>query len=235
MSVFYEFLPDFVKIPDFSRSGRDASVNQLKSGDLEIISINECKKAYKGDTLTNDMFCAGSDFGVDTCLGDSGGPLVCEDPYTGLWEISGVTSWGRGCGVAKFPGVYTKVVNYLGWLEMIATGKGRPSRTKHMQDYEYETSGDYEYDDTMYETPLEEELQSFKDQQLSEKDAMDALFSDSVTADGLLPETVDFPIGPDSGFDSDFCRETLTELQGEILTPGYRNRIRHASLLYSHS
>lgn len=103
-----------------------------------------------------------------------------------------------------------------------------------MQDYEYETSGDYEYDDTMYETPLEEELQSFKDQQLSEKDAMDALFSDSVTADGLLPETVDFPIGPDSGFDSDFCRETLTELQGEILTPGYRNRIQHPALLYSH-
>ena len=75
LSVFYEYLPDFVKIPDFSRSGRDASANQLKAGDLEIISINECKKAYKGDTLTNDMFCAGSDYGVDTCLGDSGGPL----------------------------------------------------------------------------------------------------------------------------------------------------------------
>ena len=115
----------YVKIPDLNRQGRDIdSQNILKKGDLEIIGINECKKAYKGDLLTDDMFCAGSDFGVDTCLGDSGGPLVCEDPYTGLWEISGVTSWGRGCGVAKFPGVYTKVVNYLGWLEMIATGKG---------------------------------------------------------------------------------------------------------------
>ena len=100
--------------------------------------------SFSGDLLTNDMFCAGSDFGVDTCLGDSGGPLVCEDPYTGLWEISGVTSWGRGCGVAKFPGVYTKVVNYLGWLEMIATGRGRPSRVKHMQDEDYEMYDDYE-------------------------------------------------------------------------------------------
>ena len=87
-----------------------------------------------------------------------------------------MTSWGRGCGVAKFPGVYTKVVNYLGWLEMIATGKGRPSRTKHMQDYEYEASADYEYE-SVYETPLEEELKNFKDQ-MTESEAIDALFSD---------------------------------------------------------
>ena len=39
-------------------------------------------------------------------------------------------------------------------------------------------------------------------------------------ATGLLPETVDFPIDADS-FDSEFCRKTLTEMQGEILTPGY--------------
>lgn len=77
----------------------------------------ECQDRYTGDQITRNMFCAGSDDGVDTCLGDSGGPLVCNDPFTGHWEISGVTSWGRGCGVEKFPGVYTKgkICHFFNW------------------------------------------------------------------------------------------------------------------------
>ena len=37
-----------------------------------------------------------------------------------------------------------KVVNYLGWLEMISSGNGRPSRTSHLQDIDYSYEGDYE-------------------------------------------------------------------------------------------
>ena len=197
----------------------------LKKGDLEIININECKKAYKGDLLTDDMFCAGSDFGVDTCLGDSGGPLVCEDPYTGLWEISGVTSWGRGCGVAKFPGVYTKVVNYLGWLEMIATGKGmtslkydsliwiilgRPSRVAHMQDdeYDYEASADYEeYNDVS---------DNVSDADNEVEEALDAFFNEKteMLEPAVLKGTDQSGTGAKDFFDSSFCREHLTNYQG---------------------
>lgn len=32
------------------------------------------------------------------------------------WVQSGIVSFGRGCGQAEFPGVYTKVSRYQGWI-----------------------------------------------------------------------------------------------------------------------
>lgn len=39
---------------------------------------------------------------------DSGGPLVAVRP-DGSWLLLGLTSWGRGCGRPKYPGVFVHV------------------------------------------------------------------------------------------------------------------------------
>ena len=63
------------------------------------------------------MFCAGYEVGgVDSCQGDSGGPFVSADSQ-GKMTLIGVTSWGIGCGQARKPGVYAKVVDYVPWIQ----------------------------------------------------------------------------------------------------------------------
>ncbi|KAM4012892.1 complement C1s subcomponent-like [Anomaloglossus baeobatrachus] len=78
-----------------------------------------CKKIVpKNHTVNSNMLCAG-EAGHDSCTHDSGGPLMFEDlkvrneEYKTLY-IAGIVSWGVKCG--EF-GMYTKVQNYLDWIE----------------------------------------------------------------------------------------------------------------------
>ncbi|XP_042237759.1 mucin-5AC-like isoform X2 [Homarus americanus] len=94
----------------------------LQEVQVPLISTSECRKRtvfiplYR---ITEDMFCAGYDRGGrDACLGDSGGPLMCQEPDGG-WQLVGVTSNGYGCARPHRPGVYTKVVKYLSWMNQV--------------------------------------------------------------------------------------------------------------------
>ena len=55
--------------------------------------------------------------GTDSCLGDSGGPLICAED--GKPVLYGVTSWGFGCAKDNSPGVWTKITNYVEWIDKI--------------------------------------------------------------------------------------------------------------------
>ncbi|XP_075892493.1 transmembrane protease serine 5 [Nelusetta ayraudi] len=92
------------------------SPDTLKEAPVPIISTKRCNSTcmYNGE-ITSRMLCAGYTEGkVDACQGDSGGPLVCQDES--VWRLVGVVSWGTGCAEPNHPGVYTKVVEFLGWI-----------------------------------------------------------------------------------------------------------------------
>ncbi|CAH2050542.1 unnamed protein product, partial [Iphiclides podalirius] len=103
----------------------------LQEVELPVISTAECRRRTRLLPLyrvTEDMFCAGYERGGrDACLGDSGGPLMCQEGSK--WYIYGVTSNGYGCARANRPGVYTKVSNYIDWIDGVIA-----ANTPHVND-----------------------------------------------------------------------------------------------------
>jgi len=83
-----------------------ASLRQVTVG---VVSRATCQSNYGSSSITTNMVCAGSS-GLDSCQGDSGGPLT----QSGV--LVGVVSWGIGCARPGYPGVYTRVGNYVSWV-----------------------------------------------------------------------------------------------------------------------
>nr|XP_034834063.1 phenoloxidase-activating factor 3-like isoform X1 [Maniola hyperantus] len=94
----------------------------LLSVDLPIISNRDCQALYNGSPrIDKSQLCAGGIRDKDSCGGDSGGPLL----YPGRTRAGagvryvqrGIVSYGsKRCGLGGFPGVYTRVANYMDWI-----------------------------------------------------------------------------------------------------------------------
>ncbi|KAH8394506.1 hypothetical protein KR215_001932 [Drosophila sulfurigaster] len=83
--------------------------------DLPVADQDYCKTKFatKRISVISSQLCVGGEYIRDSCDGDSGGPLM---RYTGAWYLEGVVSFGNRCGLEGWPGVYTRVTDYIDWI-----------------------------------------------------------------------------------------------------------------------
>uniref|UniRef100_A0A672L0Q3 Coagulation factor VII-like n=1 Tax=Sinocyclocheilus grahami TaxID=75366 RepID=A0A672L0Q3_SINGR len=100
----------------------------LRRLQVPLIRTQECIES-SNVTLTSNMFCAGYIEGkLGSCKGDSGGPLVTR--YRDTTFLLSIMSWSKGCAqpgsYSIYTHIYTKVANFLKWLEMVMKTLGSP-------------------------------------------------------------------------------------------------------------
>lgn len=96
----------------------------LMEVEVPVVSNEECNANYSSiegstlaypDGINHNFICAGlPEGGKDSCQGDSGGPLMYF--LEGAWYQFGVVSFGYKCAEPGYPGVYTRVSNFLKWI-----------------------------------------------------------------------------------------------------------------------
>ncbi|KAL7580238.1 hypothetical protein ACA910_012977 [Epithemia clementina (nom. ined.)] len=94
-------------------------VEVLQKAETEFITGSSCVQYHGRELDPVNMVCAGYWQGkIDACNGDSGGPLVLSSSIGTSRTIQvGIVSWGKGCGKAWAPGVYTSIEYMHAWIE----------------------------------------------------------------------------------------------------------------------
>ncbi|XP_070592478.1 granzyme A-like [Erythrolamprus reginae] len=93
----------------------------LREVNVTVIARSTCNDRqhyYHHHQVTMNMVCAGDKKGgKDACAGDSGGPLICKG------EQRAIVSFGKNCGKAQYPGVYTLLTHkYYKWIKSVIQG-----------------------------------------------------------------------------------------------------------------
>ncbi|KAJ8912246.1 hypothetical protein NQ315_003349, partial [Exocentrus adspersus] len=92
---------------------------------VPVAERSQCSSKFRsaGITLKDSQICAGGKKGKDSCTvvmllpGDSGGPLMRTTKNdSSQWYVEGLVSFGTKCGSEGWPGVYTKVYEYIDWI-----------------------------------------------------------------------------------------------------------------------
>uniref|UniRef100_A0A1A9W2I9 Peptidase S1 domain-containing protein n=1 Tax=Glossina brevipalpis TaxID=37001 RepID=A0A1A9W2I9_9MUSC len=85
--------------------------NVLMEVEVSFLERKDCasKNYLYGERIKETMVC-GYTKEKDSCQGDSGGPFVSEG------KLIGVVSWGQGCAMDGYPGVYADVAALRDWV-----------------------------------------------------------------------------------------------------------------------
>uniref|UniRef100_A0A8C0L5B0 Coagulation factor X n=1 Tax=Canis lupus dingo TaxID=286419 RepID=A0A8C0L5B0_CANLU len=93
---------------------------ELSTRKLCSVDNGDCDHSF---SITQNMFCAGYDSKPeDACQGDSGGPHVTR--FKDTYFVTGIVSWGEGCARKGKYGIYTKVTNFLKWIDRSMKARG---------------------------------------------------------------------------------------------------------------
>ncbi|GFT26137.1 serine protease nudel [Nephila pilipes] len=95
----------------------DTGETKKDSDDLQEVHVPVTKACKRN---LDRWLCAGFvQGGRDACQGDSGGPLMCLSEDGLSWYIAGIISGGTGCARPHTPGMYTRVVYFLEWINQV--------------------------------------------------------------------------------------------------------------------
>jgi secreted trypsin-like serine protease len=127
-----------------STSTGSARSTTMLSADVTVWSQADCLNAYSDpERLGKFTLCANKEDMInddtsgthwsynDACQGDSGGPLILrravdsggggnnlDNTTSSYSDVQvGIVSWGNQCGLANYPGVYTRISAILPWIE----------------------------------------------------------------------------------------------------------------------
>lgn len=103
--------------------------NLLQDVHLPIFDEQACADIYSTSINFDTQICgAAVEGGIDACQGDSGGPLIVRDSKAKRWHLAGITSYGNGCALPGFPGVWARVSALSDWAKSVAIEPSRVNR-----------------------------------------------------------------------------------------------------------
>jgi len=98
--------------------GTRPPADKLQHAEIDVLTKDECRTLMQAPI--GDYHICVHDRATKArgaCMGDSGGPLQCRAKGGNVWDVAGVTSWGRSTCDTKFASVYTRVSYFLDWIK----------------------------------------------------------------------------------------------------------------------
>jgi len=88
--------------------------DELRQVVVPVVNSDTCSQRYGGLDAATSLCVGYNEGGKGSCQGDSGGPLFFKRAQG--YVLHGVVSRAVGCATSGFPTVFTRVSNYLDWI-----------------------------------------------------------------------------------------------------------------------